>query len=160
MPKVKSSNGVDATLLIVCRQIVTQLRSYIIRYDASSEFGGDAGKPFRSAELFAIGQNTASGRPRALWQQPEIPMRFLFPGAAARLEPLCGSAAYWVSNSGPRPCVEQGLAGPLSRHRPRSRGKAEIQQKEPGSMLDIVLIGVGVLFFALSFAYATACERL
>jgi hypothetical protein len=31
---------------------------------------------------------------------------------------------------------------------------------EPASMLDIVLIGIGVLFFALSFAYANACDRL
>jgi hypothetical protein len=27
-------------------------------------------------------------------------------------------------------------------------------------MLDIVLIGIGVLFFALSFAYTRACDRL
>jgi hypothetical protein len=30
---------------------------------------------------------------------------------------------------------------------------------EPGSMLDIVLIGIGVLFFALSLAYTNACDR-
>jgi len=27
-------------------------------------------------------------------------------------------------------------------------------------MLDIVLIGIGVLFFALAFAYTNACDRL
>jgi len=27
-------------------------------------------------------------------------------------------------------------------------------------MMDIVLIGIGVLFFALSFAYTRACDRL
>jgi hypothetical protein len=39
-------------------------------------------------------------------------------------------------------------------------GEDEIQQKESGSMMDIVLIGIGVLFFALSFAYTRACDRL
>jgi len=33
-------------------------------------------------------------------------------------------------------------------------------QKEQRSMMDILMIGIGVLFFALSLAYTTACDRL
>ncbi len=43
---------------------------------------------------------------------------------------------------------------------PADGGQQQKLHKGAGSMLDIVLIGIGILFFALSFAYTKACDRL
>jgi len=32
--------------------------------------------------------------------------------------------------------------------------------KESGSMMDIILLGTAVVFFAICFAYTQACDRL
>ncbi|APO79030.1 hypothetical protein AM571_PC01297 (plasmid) [Rhizobium etli 8C-3] len=34
------------------------------------------------------------------------------------------------------------------------------QQQEPRSMMDIILLGIVVAFFALCSAYTSACDRL
>ncbi|KQS88022.1 hypothetical protein ASG68_06685 [Rhizobium sp. Leaf453] len=53
-----------------------------------------------------------------------------------------------------------GVRWPVSRHLPPMAGSNRNFTKELEPMLDIVLIGIGILFFALSFAYTKACDRL
>jgi hypothetical protein len=53
-----------------------------------------------------------------------------------------------------RPCRE--LGGASMRYPPAGSSK----WKERNPMLDVILIGLGLGFFALSVGYAYACERL
>jgi len=53
-------------------------------------------------------------------------------------------------------CLFGTSASALTMKECRAKYKAEVRN----STMDVIVIGIGVLFFALSFAYVKACDRI
>lgn len=83
----------------------------------------------------------------------EIPIRFLFFTAPADLECLSGSDAY-------RGCGRAKVLLRAGRSWRRRLPACPVPATESGSMMDVLLIGAALAFFAACFAYTRACDRL
>jgi hypothetical protein len=83
-------------------------------------------------------------------------MRFLYCRSAIPLDDLCGNAHLRAAARVPEldlvPCI--GVQADACRDAaPRAPGRSP-------EMLDVVMLAVGLGFFALSVGYAMACDRL
>ncbi|RUX73701.1 hypothetical protein EN925_27225 [Mesorhizobium sp. M7A.F.Ca.US.006.04.2.1] len=92
------------------------------------------------------------GRARA-----KIFMKFLFLSTAPRLEPLWRSGPYSPHTAG---SVVKDATGHF-RYIAKSPVKFAKYKRTTGiNTMDIAVIGIGILFFALCFAYIKACDAL
>lgn len=83
----------------------------------------------------------------------EIPIRFLFFTAPANLECLSASDAY-------PGCGRAKVLLRAGRSWRRRLPACPARAMESGSMMDVLLIGAALAFFAACFAYTRACDRL
>ncbi|TPM25578.1 hypothetical protein FJ967_32535 [Mesorhizobium sp. B2-3-4] len=85
-------------------------------------------------------------------------MKFLFLCAPRRLEPLWRSGPY--SRHKDLDAADDGYAAALSRYCEPFWERRKVQSAQGAGKMDVVVVGIGVLFFALSLAYVKACDRI
>jgi hypothetical protein len=89
----------------------------------------------------------------------KIPIGFLFYSIGGRLEPLCGSGAFFCAGRDGVPFQPERLKSDV----PHDGAFLPVRlpdEKGVSSMMDVILIGAATVFFSLCFAYTRACDRL
>jgi hypothetical protein len=87
-------------------------------------------------------------------------MRFLFLSFPPRLEPLWPSGPYSAASKRHQRRHLQGTAEFLAWMRPLLAAGRKDQRNKGKREMDIIVIGIGIFFFVLSFAYIKACDNL
>ncbi|RWC33127.1 MAG: hypothetical protein EOS27_04705 [Mesorhizobium sp.] len=90
--------------------------------------------------------------------RPEIFIKFLFLSMPPRLEPLWRSGPYSPSRKASGTTAKSG--GPFSGYCAHFNRWREVQAVQGTSVMDVIVLGIGVLFFVLFFAYVKACDRI
>ncbi|TJU97959.1 MAG: hypothetical protein E5Y12_24395 [Mesorhizobium sp.] len=93
--------------------------------------------------------------------RPKTFIKFLFLSTSRRLEPLWRSGPYSISSKTSDAVTNRGAARRF--HviaNLLSSGRKVEKWKQGINAMDIVVLGIGILFFVLSFAYIKACDIL
>ncbi|RUU11507.1 hypothetical protein EOD23_10315 [Mesorhizobium sp. USDA-HM6] len=97
-----------------------------------------------------------SGSPRT---PAKTPIKFLYLSSLLRLEPLWRSGPYFTPK---RSFDRRHRQGDVRSHAvfDLARCRRKSQAKARNAIMDLIVLGIGILFFALSLAYVKACDRI
>jgi hypothetical protein len=90
-------------------------------------------------------------------------IRFLFFEAPSSLEPICGSRPYFRQIPPPAPVLTLGRAGRIIAVACQvfRLGWPFVSTAAPeAKAMDVIVLAIGVGFFALMFGYIRVCEKL
>ena len=93
----------------------------------------------------------------------KITIGFLFFEAPSSLEPICGSRPYFRQIPPPAPVRTQGRAGRIIAVACQAfrLGWSFVSTSAPeAKAMDVIVLAIGVGFFALMFGYIRVCEKL